>query len=589
MILSKEEKNWFDSYSKAGKEATKFNKIFTDAIRNTSIKAQKKKRVNPCPEIAAFESIEKKQEEMEEKLKLLNEDNIDIFNEPKVEEKLKINKYINQKKNLKNNYKFHDYHMSHLKKKETEFNPCCTKYNPKYDSIKKVPQSIPSWEKQSGRKTPKKKDSCDEFYIEHKDIIDTMAGSSFIDMSKQPEKKGLFSNLEEKEYIIDNYSFIKSNNFEYNFNYNFNEDSKRPISGLTKEVTKASSRVTNKSNINDITDSNTNRNKKTTSRISSASNIKRKIIKNVLEKKKRGNIMNISEIKQNDIININDNNEKNINYKIINNKRRSQTLNSNNTAFSSNNSMELVNQYYLDRMKKINANKKKKSSSYIKKKSKIKAPDFSKNLSRESLEKLKEGNNYCVPYIIPNYTQIREKPIMLVSYTKKDTNHKIYRNLSSKIPKMNYSFYYDADKAIKNINNHSVIHPPDFNLMSSRPLDDDDPLPLYMKKLVDRSGLSQFSLNMNNYKNRGLGSIKTSFFPKKSYNKLVNINLLKSRKFFGNILFGENKRKLIKNDPLMAKVIRFYNQNLQNIMAERSLKKFDGVTLKAYDNNLEKL
>jgi hypothetical protein len=73
--------------------------------------------------------------------------------------------------------------MNHLKKREVEYNPSCTKYNPKYNCVLKAPQSIPSWEKQLGRKPFKQKEVCDKFYLEHDDIIDTMAGSAFIDMS----------------------------------------------------------------------------------------------------------------------------------------------------------------------------------------------------------------------------------------------------------------------------------------------------------------------------------------------------------------------------------------------------------------------
>ena len=83
MILLNEEKDWFDNYSKAGKDATRYNKILIDTKKNIGRKPKKLKKVNTCPEIAAFEALEKKRED------LLNDDNIDIFDDPIDEKKEK--------------------------------------------------------------------------------------------------------------------------------------------------------------------------------------------------------------------------------------------------------------------------------------------------------------------------------------------------------------------------------------------------------------------------------------------------------------------------------------------------------------------
>ena len=588
MFLLKEEKSWFDNYSRVGKEATQYFKVLMDAKNNIGRKPQKNKTMNTCHEIAAFESLEKKKEKEEDIIEraINEEDNKDIFNETNKDNK-KNNRYINQKLSLQAKYKYHNRHLNTLKKKESDDNPSCTKYNPKYTVIRAGPKLIHSWEKQSGRKSPKIKESCDKFYLEHDDIMDSMAGSAFIDMSKQSTKRQSNLDFKEKDSLVDDYSFI--NNIEYNFN----NKSKRPVSALTKENTKESSRVSNRTNIV----------KNTSSRINSTNNIKKKILKGIMErnnKLKNKNLIyisNISEIKQNDIININDlsnNNISLIDYKSKNKKRNipNQTLNSGNSILSSNLSNDMYNKYYLARMKKIRKTKfqkkNKQNSSYYKK-SGIKAPDFSRNLSRESLDKLKESRDpTCIPYLIPKYSFIREKPIMLVSYKEKSSKHKIYRNQSSKLTGVNYSFYYDADKAIKNANNYTVVHPPNFDLMTSRPIDD-NPLPSYMKKIVDKFGLSEFSLKMNNYKNRDFSSMKSSFFPKKSFNKVINLNLLKSKKFFGNIIFGECKKKFIKKNPLLNKIIRFYNRNFETILNERYLKQIDNVTFKGIRNDPRKL
>ena len=150
---------------------------------------------------------------------------------------------------------------------------------------------------------------------------------------------------------------------------------------------------------------------------------------------------------------------------------------------------------------------------------------------------------------------------VLVKYSKKTTKNKIYRNNSQKIKAVNYSLYYNADKAIENVNNHTNIHPPNFSLMSSRP-NDNDPLPSYMKKIVDRFGLSEFSLNMNNYKNRDFSSMGTTFLSKRSFNKLINLNLLNSKNLLRNVIFDG-----IKKNPLISKILRFYSKKFRNSFA----------------------
>ena len=44
MILSEESKDWFENYSKAGKDATKFNKILSDTIKSLKSSPNKEKK-----------------------------------------------------------------------------------------------------------------------------------------------------------------------------------------------------------------------------------------------------------------------------------------------------------------------------------------------------------------------------------------------------------------------------------------------------------------------------------------------------------------------------------------------------------------
>ena len=613
MLKLNESKEWFHNYSKAGKEAVKYNKVLSEAIKKATYKPKKKKYSNPCPEIAAFEYLEKKKEEND---KLMNDD-LDIFEKPVPEdekEKLKDESEdeVKDEKNLnKEKYKYHDKHMKNLKKKEEQLNPSCTKYNPNYNSIMRS-RSIPSFNKLVGRKPPQKKEICDKFYIEHEDIINTMAGNAFIDMSKQPVKQSIYDipdkeKDKEKIFLYDNnnYSIINlnnTNNIEIS-NY-INDYSKRNNDAFNKEMTKSSSRISNQK-VNDMVDYNNKKyislnDNSNSSRIKSAN---RRILKKIFEKKYKKeknnvNISNISEIKPdsdfNENFNSNDiSNSINISLSKSKIKKVKSPFNTNypinnstNTILSSHdNSIDIFNNYHQKRMKnKKPKNTRLNSSQHLK--PHIKAPDFSKSLSRETIEKLANKTLTVIPYLIPSYSQVRERPIMMVSYNK-SYKVKKFRAKSSDIKGINYSYYFDADKCFDKINNHSTIHVPDFRLMSSRPIDE-DPLPSYMKKIVDRSGLCEYSLNMNNYSNRDFGNIKTTFFPKKSYNKIINLNLLRSKKFFGNIIFGETRKKFKKSNPLIEKIIRFYSKNYENILKERDLDKFDSVTYKKHDEPRKK-
>ena len=613
MLKLNESKDWFYNYSRVGRDALKYNKVLSEAILKATYKPRKKKYVNPCPEIAAFEYLERKKEEMD---KIMNDD-LNIFEKP-VEEKKEVKeeteekeneKEINEKLINKEKYKYHDKHLKNLTKKEEQFNPSCTKYNPNYNSIMRS-RSIPSFDKLVGRRPPPKKEICDNFYLQHEDIINTMAGNVFIDMSKQPVKQSLFDNQDkekEKEKIFlydnNNYSIINLNNTNnIDISNYINDYTKRNNEAFNKEMTKSSSRLSNQ-RMNDKPDYNNKKyislyNNSSSSRIKSAN---KKILKKILDKKYKKeknsvNISNVSEIKPdsdlNENLNANDiSNSINVSLSKSRVKKVKTPFNyqmhSTNTILSSHeNSIDIFNNFYQRRMKKrkpkntrLNLRGKRMNSTQSLK-PRIRAPDFSKSLSRESLER-KDKSQTAIPYLIPSYTQVRERPIMMVSYNKRQ-KVKNFSSKSSDIKGINYSFYFDADKCFNKINNHSTIHVPDFRLMSSRPIDE-NPLPSYMKKIIDRTGLCEYSLNMNNYKNRDFGNIKTSFFPKKSYNKIINLNLLRSKKFFGNIIFGERKKKFKNRNPLMEKIIRFYNKNYEDILKERDLDKFDSVTYRKHD------
>ena len=123
---------------------------------------------------------------------------------------------------------------------------------------------------------------------------------------------------------------------------------------------------------------------------------------------------------------------------------------------------------------------------------------------------------------------------------------------------------------------------PKFDKMMARPLDNGSPLPIYMQGTASRESIdmtTENSLKMNNYSNGKYIDGYSACAPKKSFNKVVNLNLLNSKSMFSDLL----KKK--KNMNYIEKSLRFYNKNYKDLMKDGQLTKFDNVTFKAIPNN----
>ena len=79
-------------------------------------------------------------------------------------------------------------------------------------------------------------------------------------------------------------------------------------------------------------------------------------------------------------------------------------------------------------VKKINKKKKKRESITDKTERKIKSIDFDQIISREDLEESKNKEISIVPYLFPNFSLVRDRPIMMVVYDRK--KHKKYKRNS---------------------------------------------------------------------------------------------------------------------------------------------------------------
>ena len=219
---------------------------------------------------------------------------------------------------------------------------------------------------------------------------------------------------------------------------------------------------------------------------------------------------------------------------------------------------------------------------YMVHKKKIKGPDFNKIISREYYDNLDDRGSSLIPFSLPNFKQVRERPLTMVVYERPHYNKRKPNYMKGIEP----SLYNDQYKFIEFINNHTRCVPPNMDKMMARPKDDGSPLPVYMKGCVSREACNittDISLKMNNFSEGKFLSNYTSFWPKKSYNKIINLNLLNSDTFISN--FVNDKKKIKNSSNYIAKSIRFYNKNYKDLMKEGLLTKFDNITLKTIRPN----
>ena len=115
---------------------------------------------------------------------------------------------------------------------------------------------------------------------------------------------------------------------------------------------------------------------------------------------------------------------------------------------------------------------------------------------------------------------------------------------------IDYKIKYDPDKIIDKCNNHVNIPGPNFNYMLSRDFSEKSTLPSYMKTIHDRGSIyriTEKALRLNRYKEGKLTPASSSFMPKRSYNKIININIIKSHDFKEKLkdeYINEKKEKL---------------------------------------------
>ena len=113
-------------------------------------------------------------------------------------------------------------------------------------------------------------------------------------------------------------------------------------------------------------------------------------------------------------------------------------------------------------------------------------------------------------------------------------------------------------------------------------------LPGHMNRIHNRNSLevlTKKTLQMNNYIN---GDMKNYFssFNKKSFNFIINYNILKNGKQIDNLKLRKFGKKLDMQGRI-KKLMEFYSKNLDDENEINTFKKIDGVTFKSFNNNVE--
>ena len=191
---------------------------------------------------------------------------------------------------------------------------------------------------------------------------------------------------------------------------------------------------------------------------------------------------------------------------------------------------------------------------------KMKTPDFSKTLSREKINKIHSIQNLTsmIPFVIPNYSSTHERDKCLIKYQEEKPKAKSFKGIDPNL-------FFELDKVYGKYNNHKVAKALDFNLMSKR-----------FKNNIKIS----HNKDKNNIGNE-FSTCYSSFFPKKSFNNLINLNLLNS-----SLLKDMKNNEEIKNQMNMIKnEISFNYKSYKQLIKEGALNKFDNITYKTNDDS----
>ena len=531
-MLENDTKGWHGSYSIAGKNsAQKYRLILhKDEILKNEDKKHKIKTIFTPNESFDYEEYNNTLEMLKiyNKDNKLNNSNDENFNLKK--------EFLNKEK-----YKFHNKHMKELDKKKNNSVNNLIRYYPKYDYIYPKILTGPSWKSLKGR-------------------------------TNSNSKENNYNNKNSNKNNINSNNTINSdeNNDNRNYEITNNEDYNNNIKN-GKKINKYDSYNDDLNILNYYSPSKCLVNMdKTTQRgeftISHDIRIRtdKPFNKNFIKYKKNNKLLKKSNLLlfQNKIKKIKLS-------KLSKIKLQNESLSNNiNSSISSYNNKTNI----------------KYNTQNNSKKNLIKTIDFEKIMSREQIDKIKNKKIKSIPFIFPNYNLVTDRTITKVIYSKPIVNKrkiKIMKGIDSLIN-------YNPDKVINKIDNHSEIKVPNFNLMNSRfDKKNKSKLPIYMQNLHDRKSvdtINEKSLKLNNFSNSKFLNPSNSFWPKRSYNNIINLNLLKNN----SLNYGKFKdESLEKQKNILKTELNFIYKDKDELINEGALKRFDNITYKTIHNTIK--
>ena len=89
--------------------------------------------------------------------------------------------------------------------------------------------------------------------------------------------------------------------------------------------------------------------------------------------------------------------------------------------------------------------------------------------------------------------------------------------------------------------------------------------------------INEYSFKMNNWKESKFASTQSSFKTKKSFNNIVNMNIMSSK-----VVNADNSQ--VGFNKYITKSMRFYNKSYEELLKENLSNRFDSVTLKSIKN-----
>ena len=202
-------------------------------------------------------------------------------------------------------------------------------------------------------------------------------------------------------------------------------------------------------------------------------------------------------------------------------------------------------------------------------------PNFSKIPSRE--KKFKSYHIENIPFVFPKYSFVQERSLTMAVYKKE----KPVKNYKPKPFKgMILGLDYDPDKVFEKYNNHQSPKVPKFKNMTSRPNKKGSPLPSFLQKVYDRSAsylTTDKSLKLNNFAEGKYIPADNSFFPKKSYNKIINVKITDSKLFKEKSPDEDIQNK--KNQVVQK--LKLDGADYEELKTEGALNKFDNFCYKS--------